>query len=290
MRLARGLKQLSIISGLAVVAMIAGVLTHSMSAAVYHKSNRVESSEWPGKQSAFHSFAMYTFEQDGMNCKVVVPKIEAKGRPWIWRARFFGHEPQTDIALLKAGFHVAYVDVSNLFGSPAALKRWDAFYKYLTETHGFAKKPALEGMSRGGLIIFNWAAQNPDKVACLYADAPVCDFKSWPLGSGAGKPSPGAWKACLKAYGMTETEALAYKRNPIDNLAPLAKANIPLLHVVGDTDQVVPVSENTAIIEERYRKLGGTIIVVHKEKTGHHPHSLKDPQPIVNFILKHATP
>lgn len=28
---------------------------------------------------------------------------------------------------------------------------------------GFNKKVALEGMSRGGLIVYNWAAQNPEK-------------------------------------------------------------------------------------------------------------------------------
>ena len=42
-------------------------------------------------------------------------------------------------------------------------------------------------MSRGGLIIYNWATANPKKVACIYGDAPVCDFKSWPGGKGKGK-------------------------------------------------------------------------------------------------------
>ena len=91
-------------------------------------------------------------------------------------------------------------------------------------------------------------------------------------------------KACLKAYGMTEAEALAYQGNPIDNLAPLAKAGIPIIHVVGDIDKVVPVAENTAIAEARYQKLGGTFKVIHKPGVGH-KHSLKDPQPIVDFIL-----
>ena len=70
--------------------------------------------------------------------------------------------------------------------------------------------------------------------------------------------------------------------------APLAKAKIPLLHVVGDADVAVPVSENTAILEARYKKLGGKIQVIHKPGIGHHPHSLKDPKPIVDFILKHS--
>jgi len=71
--------------------------------------------------------------------------------------------------------------------------------------------------------------------------------------------------------------ALAYKGNPIDSLEPLAKAQVPVLLVVGDADDVVPVAENSAIVEERYKKLGGPITVIHKPGVGHHPHSLKDP-------------
>ncbi len=243
---------------------------------------------WPGTKSSFHGFTQHTFKVEGMNCKVVIPNEVVDGSPWIWRARFFGHEPQTDLACLKRGFHVAYVDIGGLYGSPVAVKRWDSFYEYLTIKHGLGKKPALEGMSRGGLIIFNWASANPDKVSCIYADAPVCDFKSWPGGKGVGKGAKKQWKQCLKVYGMIEEEALNYKNNPIDNLHLLATSGIPLLHVVGDTDQVVPVAENTAVIEKRYKELGGSIQVIHKKDVGHHPHSLKDPTPIVNFILKHT--
>ena len=90
-------------------------------------------------------------------------------------------------------------------------------------------------------------------------------------------------------YGFKEeTEALSYKKNPIDTLDPLAKAKIALIHVVGDSDDVVPVAENTALIEERYRKLGGEIQVIHKPGVGHHPHGLEDPSPVVEFILKHT--
>ena len=63
---------------------------------------------------------------------------------------------------------------------------------------------------------------------------------------------------------------------------------MPLIHVVGDADVVVPVDENTSVLERRYKKLGGTIQVVHKPGVGHHPHSLKDPAPLVAFILQAA--
>ena len=247
-----------------------------------------DAAPFPGAVSEWQGYTRYEFRVDERTCYVVTPKEAAPGKPWIWRARFWGHEPQTDVALLGKGFHVVYMDVGGLFGSPKAVKHWDAFYKYLTDEHGFAKKAALEGMSRGGLIIYNWAAANPDKVACIYGDAPVCDFKSWPGGKGEGAGSPEAWQQCLEVYGFTEEEAMAFKGNPIDHLEPLAKAKIPLLNVCGAADEVVPMCENTKILEERYKALGGSIKVIAKEGVGHHPHSLKDPAPIVEFVLKHT--
>lgn len=245
--------------------------------------------EFPGKKSEFHGFARHDFDFNGRKAIIVAPKEAAEGRPWIWRARFFGHEPQTDIALLEHGFHLAYCDVAGLFGAPQAVEIWNEFYEKAVTDFGFAKKVALEGMSRGGLIIFNWAKANPDKVSCIYADAPVCDIRSWPGGKGEGKGSPKTWEQCLKVWGLTDAESADFKGNPIDGLEPMVEAGIPLLHVVGDADEVVPVSENTAILEARYKKLGGSIEVIHKPGVGHHPHSLEDPKPIVDFILK-STP
>ena len=69
----------------------------------------------------------------------------APGRPWIWRARFWSHEPQTDLALLEKGWHLTYSDVGNLFGSPQAVALWDDFYAKMTSEHGLAKKVASKG-------------------------------------------------------------------------------------------------------------------------------------------------
>ena len=222
-------------------------------------SGSVLAEEFTGRKGSFHGFAQFEFQVQGARCREVTPKNAAPGKPWIWRARFWGHQPQLDIALLKRGWHVAYCEVGNLFGNPKAVARWDQFYRHLTTQHNFNKRPVLEGMSRGGLIIYNWAKANPTKVLCIYGDAPVCDIKSWPGGKGKGKGHVRTWRACLAAYGLNEKQAVAFRGNPIDGLAPLAKAGVPLIHVVGDADKVVPVAENTAIIEERYKKLGGHI-------------------------------
>lgn len=246
---------------------------------------------YPGKASEWNGFRRFDFEVDGKAALIVAPDRELPGRPWVWHGEFFGHKPAPDIALLKRGFHVVYLRVPDMLGSPQAVAHWNAFYRELTTKLGFAPKAALVGLSRGGLYCYNWAAANPEKVACIYGDAPVCDFKSWPGGKGQGKGSPRDWKLVLERYGFAdEAAALAYDKNPVDNLAPLAKAGVPLLHVYGDADDVVPWKENTGLLAERYRKLGGSITLIAKPGVGHHPHGLDDPTPIVEFIARHGSP
>lgn len=248
------------------------------------------SAPFPGKKSDWKGYDRYEFDMDGHVASVVVPRSAAKGKPWVWHGEFFGHKPDPDVALLGKGFHIVYLKVNDMLGSPPAVKHWNAFYNVLTDAYGLGPKPALVGLSRGGLYCYNWAIANPDKVSCIYADAPVCDFKSWPGGKGKGKGDPKNWQLVLKLWGFKdEAEALAYKGNPVDSLEPLAQRKVPLLHVYGDADDVVPWDENTGVVATRYRSLGGPIELIEKKGVGHHPHGLQDSTPIVEFILKHAS-
>lgn len=240
----------------------------------------------PVREFNFHGYKGYVYDHKGVEYYIVKPHQVAEGNPWIWRARFWGHEPQTDVDLLERGFHLTYCDVADLYGSDDAVKRWNEFYKLAVKA-GLNKKAALEGMSRGGLIVYNWAAANPDKVACIYADAPVMDFKSWPMGKGTSNGSERDTKQLYSAYRFpTEEKAMDWKKNPIDHAEILAKAGIPILHVVGDADDVVPVSENTAVFAARLAEYGYTLRIIHKPGVGHHPHSLNNPEPIVRFIMQ----
>lgn len=238
------------------------------------------------KESNFYGFQQFDFSLDSISCKIVKPKNPNRNHNWVLRARFWGHEPQADIALLERGFHIAYCDVANLFGSPEAVERWNKFYLNMTNA-GLSKKVALEGMSRGGLIIYNWAVENPDKVACIYADAPVLDGLSWPGGMVNGKGSQGDWKKFKEQYELNSQESIDnFKRNPIHKTKEIAQAGFPMFHVCGQADQVVPVDENTRLFESNINNAGGNIKVIYKKDTGHHPHSLKNPTPIVDFILR----
>ncbi|WP_417848039.1 hypothetical protein [Thalassoglobus sp.] len=250
-----------------------------------------EAVQFPGQAGDWHGFAKYQVDVEGKTATVVVPKKVAPGRPWVWHGEFFGHKPAPDIELLNRGFHLVYLSIPNMLGSPSAVKHWDKCYEVMTGKYQLAPKVALVGLSRGGLYCYNWAIANPTKVACIYGDAPVCDFKSWPGGNGTGKGSEQNWKLVLELWNFKdEEEALAYKGNPVDQLSPLALAGVPLLHVFGDADDVVPWEENSGLIADRYRKLGGSIQMIRKKGVNHHPHGLEDSTPIVEFIEKHAAP
>ena len=61
----------------------------------------------------WHGYEVLDSSLNGRSYKLVFPEEPNEKRDWIWRARFWGHEPQTDRALLERGFHIAYCDVSN---------------------------------------------------------------------------------------------------------------------------------------------------------------------------------
>lgn len=238
-----------------------------------------------GKASNFYGFACHSFKHQGLSMKIAIPKKEAEGRPWIWRARFWGHQPQFDVTMLELGWHIVYCDVSGLFGAPKAMERWDKAYNY-TQQLGLHPKPVLEGMSRGGLPIHHWAATYPQKTAGIIGDNCVMDFKSWPAGWGRGKGSAKTWLQCKKAYGFkTDEEAKAYASNSVDTIDQIAKQSIPILYLVADNDKVVPHDENSAKAAAKvkdYNKLK----VINKPGLAHHPHSLPNPAPIVEFALE----
>lgn len=237
----------------------------------------------------YHGYSLHDLTVDGCKAHLVKPATPLPGSPWVWRTMFWDAFPAADLALLQAGFHLAFIDVGNTFGCPDAMKHFDVFYRVMTGQYGLSRKPALEGLSRGGLYAYRWAYVNTEKVGCIYGDAPVCDMKSWPGGKGKGKGSPRDWQEAIKDYHFaSEQQMMDFKGNPIDILAPIAAARIPILHVCGDADTTVPETENTDIVRKRFMALGGDFALIVKHGCDHHPHGLKDPTPVVDFIVGHC--
>jgi hypothetical protein len=199
----------------------------------------------PFKRDQDERFGVKAPPKGKRRCIVVVPKTPAPGNPWSWQACYWDHEPQTEVELLRRGFHVAFV-------TPDPGKTWDTWYTYLTETHGLSKKPAFIGMSKGGVNEYDWASVNPDKVSCIYADNP------------------------------------AIRPDAFAKLDELAKRDVPLLNICGSLDFLL--ERHTLPIESRYRQLGGRITVMIKEGAAHHPHSLRNPKPIADWIEQNSRP
>lgn len=242
------------------------------------------SQPFPGLKGKWKGFDQYTFAYQDREAIVVCPKHAATGNPWIWRPAFFGAFASVDEELLRRGFHVAYYDLTHLYGSPRARKSGTDFYWNMVRMYGLSPKVTLEGFSRGGLFAYNWAADHPDKVACIYVDAPVCNVFSWP---GRSPENAGLWKGLLEEWGLTDDQMNSFSGNPIDRLKPLADARIPVICVCGDSDKVVPFSENSAIVRQRYTAMGAPFELILKSGVDHHPHSLSDPAPVVDFIIRH---
>ena len=226
-------------------------------------------------------------EVSGRQGFVILPESPSTGpAPWVWYAPTFQNTfPRTENLwmlqqLFNAGMGAAGVDIGESYGSPAGRQVYSEFYSVVTEQFGFTDKAVLLPQSRGGLMLYNWAAENPKKVLCISGIFPVGDLRSYP---GLEKAAP--------AYGMTsgELESALSDHNPVERLAPLAEAGVPIAHVHGDSDTVVPIERNSGALAERYCELGGRFDLIVISGGGHEvTPSFFQCQQLVDFVLEHV--
>lgn len=205
--------------------------------------------------------------------------------PWVWYAPTLPNLPGPEERWMferftKAGVAVAGIDVGESYGSPEGRKLFTAFYDELTRKRGFAAKPVLLGRSRGGLMTLGWAVENADKVAGFAGIYPVCNIASYPgveQASGAFQLPP------------QELAAKLAEHNPIDRLAELAKAKVPLFAIHGDVDEVVPLAANSGTVYQRYLDLGGKMQLIIPPGQGHNMWTgFFQCQELVDFVLANA--
>jgi pimeloyl-ACP methyl ester carboxylesterase len=182
---------------------------------------------------------------------VIVPRTVAPGKPWVLMGDPIERDATVEQALLAKGYHIVIVPLE---GTGMVQKEWDDIYKLLVD-NGFSSKPVLKGTGAMAGEAYAWAIANPDKVSCIYARNPLM-------------------------------RSLMAKSPPIDNLAPLAKAGVPILHDCGSLDPWL--NDQTRVVEKRYKELGGQIRVIIREGEGHFPLAPKDPKTVVDFIISNA--
>src|SRR6202051_708049 len=119
---------------------------------------------------------------------------------------------------------------------------------------------------------------------------PAPDFRTYPtLPNVVAGPTKGL------DYGLSlkELERRAGEFNPIDNLAPLAKAGAKILPLHGEKDTLVPTSPNSTELARRYRELGGEAEIVllkdlgasRANSRGHDGPELYDSARLLKFLL-----
>ncbi len=224
------------------------------------------------------------FTLNGRQSIVVIPDEPLEGNPTVWRTEFFEAFDTVDKALLEKGWHIVYHDVSDMYGSPDSLTMMHEFQDFVTVALGLSDKPVLFGFSRGGLYAVNYAAEYPDSVGGIYLDAPVQDIRDWPCRDDL----IGTFERnqCMSIYGLTDETLPYFDGNPIDKAEQIA--HIPLIIVAGLADTTVVWEKNGAITAERVKAAGGHVKTILKENCEHHPHSLDDPTPVVEFIEKYC--
>ena len=221
----------------------------------------------------------FEFEYNGYMATVIVP--DNPNGEWIWKTEFLYAFDQAERALLESGYTRVYYAISDKYGSYKAVRLMRNFHKYLLKKFDFLQeKCSLFGFSRGGLYAFNYALFYPESVSKIYLDAPVLNVKSWPISGSIEQ------KQLFEEYNLNEETFKTFKDSPIDHLEEFARYNIPVLLVVGCKDTLVPFCENGQIMMDYYRANGYEIACILKEECDHHPHSLEDVTPIIEFLKK----
>ncbi len=206
-----------------------------------------------------------SFQLDGHDAFVILPKGSKGDVPWVWYAPTLkGLPAQSEVWMfeqfLAKGIAIAGIDVGESFGNAKGRGTYDAFYDYLVTKRQFRKQPCLLARSRGGLMLYSWASENPQSVGGVAGIYPVCSIASY----------PGVARA-TRAYELSaeQLEASLSTHDPINRLKLLAEANVPVFHIHGDDDKVVPLEANSEELAKRYQEFGGSVEVEVQKGQGH---------------------
>ena len=233
---------------------------------------------WPGARSQWNGADRYDFTIAGRNAIMVVPENPLPGNPWVWRPAFFDAFPSIDIAMLKKGYHIAYLDVTNEWGRPSALRAGKEFYDFVT-SKGLMEKTIMNGLSRGAYYNLRFAETYPDLIGALILDNPLVDLTELRRN--------GDWDTdVIRKWSEDSITPYKLEHNAINNLTPLVEHRIPILLLSGGADTIVPFERNGKIIKETYERWGVPMKSIVRAGSGHHPHGLDNPEPAVGYLTE----
>ncbi len=237
----------------------------------------------------WHGYQMKTFLFEGRTAHLVFPNQSREDKAWLLKTEYWGAFPSAELELVERGFHLAYVDNESRLAPKSDCDVKARFAEYLQRSYGLNQKCVPVGMSCGGAHAVQFAGYYPELVSCMYIDAPVLNFASYP-GKMGHRECEYVWEhEFVNTYPNVSREDLpAFPHHPICKAAMLVEHKIPIIMVYGLEDQTVNFAENGLLLKEAYKDtdLLKTIPIRYR---GHHPHGmLEDQSVIVDFIVAHA--
>lgn len=207
--------------------------------------------------------------------------------PWVWYAPTLPGLPGREEnwmfeKFLEAGIAIAGIDVGESMGNDGGRKIYSLFYQELVGHRGYSSLPVLLARSRGGLMLYSWAADHPKQVSAIAGIYPVVDLRSY----------PGMEKAAAAyGYSVKKMTRKLNRVNPIKKIPTLAKSGIPILHLHGDKDELVPLAKNSGAVDSIYHRYGKTIRLLVQAGQGHNmwPGFFQS-QELVDFVIRNAKP
>lgn len=245
----------------------------------------------------WYGFRRHHFTVDGCHAWIAEPEYPVPDGRWTWCAQWAeAFVPRVGtVAYLEHGFHHGHVDVHQFHGSPKAMEVMSHFQDIAVQL-GLASQVSLLGLSWGGFYSLRYSQTFPQRVRSLYLDAPVCN---------AADPSPRAaerLQQIQEQWNMSVQELASSPLNPLNGVAKLVEAKIPVFAVIGEADNVVLPELNFNLIEKEFQKCGtpiiqlkneadpciknvapGQVYVLRRVPYAHHPHGLDNVTPLLQF-------
>jgi len=241
----------------------------------------------------WNGFQMESLVFEGQEACVVFPHDgTANGRLALKTVYWNAFPGAVEVPLLERGFHLCFVKNETRWARDVDLDRAARFVRFVAQTYELSERIVPVGMSCGGLVAIKFAAKYPELVSCLYLDAPLLNYLSYPCRFGEGTISDAEKEKVLQelltALKLDSVSRLiGYREMPLDKIPQLIANRIPVIMVAGGSDTVVPYCENGALLQKAYEQAGLECPVYIKPECEHHPHGLENPQPVIEFILNH---
>lgn len=221
----------------------------------------------------WNGFEFTEFEFEGKRAIIVFPKGKKDSGNWCLKTEYWNGFPQTEIEMVKRGFHLAYIENESRFATKADCERKARFVKYISENYKLRDKCVTVGYSCGGAHAVNFAGYFPECVCCLFIDAPVLNFCDYP-GRIPDEKCEKVWDSeFVSAYpGITRAGLLNFKNHPMNRIPVIKENKIPVIMLYGTEDRLVNYNANGRLFEAEYSDTPQLLTVIPRYLNGHHPH------------------